>query len=183
MVFFPFIFRFLWGLTALILSLWLPQHASSWVMIDKNHPATAFVFELSGLMMLIGICIMVLRRVMSDDGKRPTGLPYPDWAALGLLSGILSVGFFLEGMRIAMTGNPAGSSWSFVGVLISRWLTSFELTGIYGYIWYLHAILTGAFVAYLPFSRLLHMFAAPLVLAMNAGAHHRPNPSQEHNKI
>ena len=47
-------------------------------------------------------------------------------------------------------------------------------TGIYGYVWYVHAILTGAFVAYLPFSRMLHMIMAPISLAMNAAAqqHH-----------
>ncbi|MGA2935874.1 MAG: hypothetical protein ABSF52_02080 [Syntrophobacteraceae bacterium] len=39
---------------------------------------------------------------------------------------------------------------------------------IYGYIWYLHAIVTGALVACLPFSNLLHMIMAPVVLAMNA---------------
>jgi nitrate reductase gamma subunit len=42
------------------------------------------------------------------------------------------------------------------------------LTEAYGYIWYIHAILTGAFVAYLPFSRLFHIIMAPVVLAMNA---------------
>jgi hypothetical protein len=35
-------------------------------------------------------------------------------------------------------------------------------------VWYLHAVLTGAFIVYLPFSRMLHMVMAPLVLAMNA---------------
>jgi nitrate reductase gamma subunit len=30
-------------------------------------------------------------------------------------------------------------------------------------------VLTGAFVAYLPYSRLIHIIMAPIVLAMNAG--------------
>jgi len=182
LVFFPLISRFVWGMTALVMSLWFPQHATPWLMIDKNHPVTAFFFDFSGLMMFAGIGIMLLRRIMSGHDKRPTGMPSPDWAALGLLGGILLVGFFLEGMRIAMTGSPAGSSWAFVGGWIGSWLTGFELTGIYGYVWYLHAILTGAFVAYLPFSRMLHMFAAPLALTMNAGAHHRPKLPQTYNK-
>jgi hypothetical protein len=83
------------------------------------------------------------------------------------------VGFILEGMRIAMTGSPAGASWAFVGDAFSRMLTGLELTGFYGYVWYLHAILTGAFVAYLPFSRMFHMIMAPVVLAMNAASEHR----------
>jgi nitrate reductase gamma subunit len=35
-----------------------------------------------------------------------------------------------------------------------------------------HAILTGAFVAYLPFSRMFHMIMAPVSLAINVDAKH-----------
>jgi nitrate reductase gamma subunit len=69
---------------------------------------------------------------------------------------------------MAMTGSSGDASWAFVGYLISRGLVGIELTGAYGYVWYLHAILTGCFVAYLPFSRMFHMIMAPLVLMMNA---------------
>ena len=53
---------------------------------------------------------------------------------------------------------------------------SSTLTRVYGYVWYLHAVLTGAFVAYLPFSRLLHVILAPVVLAMGAA------PEGKHGK-
>ena len=42
------------------------------------------------------------------------------------------------------------------------------LEDIYGYVWYIHAVLTGAFVAYLPFSRMFHIVLAPVLLAVNA---------------
>jgi nitrate reductase gamma subunit len=103
-----------------------------------------------------------------------SGLPATDWPAYALLGGIMIAGFVLEGMRMAMTGSPEGAPYAFVGDAISRLLTGFELTGIYGYVWYLHAVLTGAFIVYLPFSRMLHMVMAPVVLAMNAADdHHR----------
>jgi nitrate reductase gamma subunit len=82
-------------------------------------------------------------------------------------------GFILEGMRMSMTGSPVGASYAFVGDAIGRLLAGVELTGIYGYLWYLHAMLTGAFLIYLPFSRMLHMISAPVVLAMNAASDHR----------
>jgi len=84
------------------------------------------------------------------------------------LGGIMIAGFGLESMRMAMTGSPGGASYAFVGDAISRMLSGFELTGVYGYMWYLHAVLSGAFIVYLPFSRMLHMFMAPVVMAMNA---------------
>jgi nitrate reductase gamma subunit len=86
------------------------------------------------------------------------------------MGGIIIFGFILEGMRIAMTGTPQGSQYAFLGYIISRLFTGADLTGVYGYMWYLHAILTGAFVAYLPFSRMFHMIMAPVVLAMNAAS-------------
>jgi hypothetical protein len=75
-------------------------------------------------------------------------------------------------MRIAMTGYPPGSSWSFVGYPISIFWAGATWTGVYGYVWYLHAVLTGAFIAYIPFSRLAHIIIAPVVLAMNAAKKH-----------
>ena len=69
-----------------------------------------------------------------------------------------------------MTGSPGGAPYAFVGDAISRMLIGFELTNIYGYVWYLHAILTGAFMIYLPFSRMFHIIMAPVGLAMNAAS-------------
>jgi hypothetical protein len=86
------------------------------------------------------------------------------------MGGIIIVGFILESMRIAMTGTPQGSQYAVLGYVISRVFKEVNLTGIYGYMWYVHAIFTGAFGAYLPFSRMFHMIMAPVSLAMNAAA-------------
>ena len=42
------------------------------------------------------------------------------------------------------------------------------LEDIYGTVWYIHAVLTGAFAACLPFSRMFHIVLAPVLLAVNA---------------
>lgn len=168
LIFFPFVFRFLWGITALLSSLWTPQSSLPWTMLDKNDPLGAFLFGFSGLMILTGAIFTVLRKikVRSED---ISGLPRQDWPAIFLLGGTIVIGFVLEGMRIAMTGSPPGSGYAFLGYALSRlFADNPALPGIYGYIWYLHAIVTGALVAYLPFSNLLHMIMAPVVMAMNA---------------
>jgi hypothetical protein len=90
------------------------------------------------------------------------------------MSGIIIFGFILEGMRIAMTESPPGSGYAFLGYGISRFFTGIsELTDIYGYIWDAHTVLTGAFVAYLPFSRMIHILLAPVSLALNAASQHK----------
>jgi nitrate reductase gamma subunit len=170
LIFYPFIFRFIWGLSALVASLRWPEWSGAWVMLNKNHPLTAFLFDLSAMMVMIGIVGMMIRRVQKRTDEKLSGLPTADWTAYALLGSNIIVGFLLEGMRMAMTGSPAGAPFAFVGDAISRMLVGFELTGIYGYVWYLHAILTGAFLIYLPFSRMFHMIIAPVSLAMNAAS-------------
>jgi nitrate reductase gamma subunit len=168
LIFWPFVFRFLWGMTALLSSQWTPQSSLPWTMLDKNNPAGAFLFDLSGLMILSGVILTALRK-MKAPPEDISGLPRQDWPALFLLGGIVVIGFVLEAMRIAMTGSPPGSGYAFLGYALSRsFADNPALPAIYGYIWYLHAIVTGALVAYLPFSNLLHMIVAPVVMAMNA---------------
>jgi len=168
LIFFPFVFRFLWGLIALTTSLWAPECPVTWPMLDKNHSTTAFVFDMTGIMVLLGAGLAFIRGFIKRPNQLP-GLPGQDRPALGMIAGIIIVGFVLEGVRIAMTFSPVGSGYAFVGYGISKLFSSFSgLTEVYGYIWYVHAILTGVFVAYLPFSRLFHIIIGPVVLVMNA---------------
>jgi len=168
LIFWPFVFRFVWGMTALLMSLWAPGSSISWTMLDRNYPLGAFLFDLSGLMILCGVILTFLRK-KDRRSEDISGFPGQDWPALSLLGGIVAVGFVLEGIRIAMTGGPPGSGYAFLGYALSRFFTGNPtLPGLYGYVWYLHAILTGALVAYFPFSNLLHVIMAPVVMAMNA---------------
>ena len=166
LIFYPFLFRFLWGLIALIGSTGGGVQDWIWEMIDKNQPVTAFFFDISGVMILIGVVLAIARGARGD---RLPGEPRKDWIGLGLIAAIVVIGFMLEGWRIAMTGAPDGSQYAFIGHWISG-LFNVEpqvISGFYDKVWYTHAILTGVFVAYIPFSRLFHVILAPLVLLMN----------------
>jgi nitrate reductase gamma subunit len=164
----PFFLRFLWGIAALMASLWAPGRDWPWAMLDKNNALHGMFFDVTGLMIIVGAVVAILRNRSSPSAKLPT-MPRHDRLASGLLGGIVLVGFALEGMRIAMTGYPSGSSYAFVGDAISRFFFGVSgLEDIYGYVWYLHAVLTGVFVAYLPFSRMFHIVLVPVLLALNA---------------
>jgi nitrate reductase gamma subunit len=171
LIFYPFAFHFLWGFAGLIGSLWKPEWSWVWVVLDKNRPITAFLFDLTGIMIILGIALALVR---GADRRltQPSDLPRQDRLALILIGAIVVVGFILEGMRIAMTGYPPGSPWAFVGYGIGIFFAGLTITGAYGYVWYLHAILTGIFIAYIPFSRLAHIIIAPVVLALNAANKH-----------
>jgi predicted CXXCH cytochrome family protein len=172
LIFLPLVIRFLWGLVALSASITNPDWPWIWDVLDKNNSLTGFVFDLTGLMILIGV-ISAMIRGRVQRASQVSGLPQQDRTALILIGGIVLVGFVLEGLRIAMTGATGSSAYAFVGFGISRLFSRPTVLGdLYGYVWYLHAILTGIFIVYLPFSRLLHVILSPLVLAWNAVAEH-----------
>jgi nitrate reductase gamma subunit len=172
LIFFPIVFRFAWGIVVLLASIWMPDWPFTWLILNKNHPVTGFVFDLTGSMILLGVILAFLRGG-DAPADHPRDLPGQDRWALSLIGGIVIIGFILEGMRITMTGWPENSGYAVVGYGFSLMLAGMtELIDIYGYVWYLHAILTGLFVAYLPFSRLMHIVMAPVVLAMNAVSDH-----------
>lgn len=173
LIFLPLVIRFVWGLVALTASITNPGGVWIWDMLDKNNALTGFVFDLTGLMILIGVILALIRGRVQRAGQ-VSGLPNQDRTALILIGSIVLVGFVLEGMRIAMTGAPGSAAYAFVGFSISRLFSQPSvLSNLYGYGWYLHAILTGIFIVYLPFSRLLHVILSPVVLAWNAVAEHK----------
>jgi predicted CXXCH cytochrome family protein len=168
LIFYGFSFRFFWGIIALCGSIWKPEWPLVWDLVNKDYPLTGFLYDLTGVMILVGVGLAFARGLINRKGRAP-GLPEQDRLALGLIGVIVIIGFILEGMRIALTGYPPGSAYSSVGYGIGLLFSAPRgLVEVYGFVWYIHAALTGVFIAYIPFSQLLHMIIAPVVLAMNA---------------
>jgi nitrate reductase gamma subunit len=166
LIFLPFVIRFAWGAVTLAASWTGARGAWFGVLIDKNHPLNALLFDLTGLSVLVGVCAAIARGIPTRRQRLP-GLPGQDHAALAVIGGVVVIGFVLEGMRMAMTGISGRAA--FLGYIISGAFTAGPALGrAYGYVWYLHAALTGAFVAYLPFSQMFHILVAPVTLAARA---------------
>jgi nitrate reductase gamma subunit len=123
------------------------------------------------------VILGVVAALVGGAGRRRTrlpGLPGRDRIALVLIGSVVLAGFVLEGMRIAMTGFPEGAAWAFLGSAVANVFgRGGYLVNLYGYVWYIHAALAGAFIAYIPFSRLSHIIVGPLILAGNAAGEHR----------
>ncbi len=121
--------------------------------------------DLFGLAAIVGVGIALARRY----GAKPDRLLTPRLAdsygiLLTLFLIILITGFVIEGLRIAATTDPWGR-WSPGG-----WLASLPVLGLaprqqailHRLLWWFHAIIAFAFIAYLPYSISLHMLAAPV---------------------
>jgi Fe-S oxidoreductase/nitrate reductase gamma subunit len=120
--------------------------------------------DLFGLAAIVGVGIALARRY----GAKPDRLLKPRLAdSYGLLLSlfliILVTGFLIEGLRIAATADPWGR-WSPGGWLASLPFLSVgrvEQANVHRLLWWFHAIVAFAFIAYLPHGISLHMLAAP----------------------
>ncbi|MDP2853605.1 MAG: heterodisulfide reductase-related iron-sulfur binding cluster [Smithellaceae bacterium] len=139
-----------------------------WTFLKGNfYLGFSFLMDLFGLLVLIGVIIALDRRFV----QKPDRLGYKgeidntpdDVIVLLLIGAIIITGFIVEALRIYVT-NPPWEVWSFVGWLLSRTFTGIELDTariLHQLTWWLHAVLGLGFIAYIPYSRLLHIITTP----------------------
>jgi nitrate reductase gamma subunit len=153
--------------TWLVYQIW-PASGLAAVLMDKDSAFTAFVNDLLGLFILVGVILAALQRWIIKP--RHVAAEWQDNLALMILGLLAILGFKLEAMRIIMSQVPASAAvYSFVAYPLAGLWSHFNLNWsvLYGYLWYAHGILAALFVAYLPFGKMKHVFSAPLTLIMN----------------
>ncbi len=145
-----------------------PASSLAGALIDKNQGFVAAANDLLGLLLLAGVVLAALQRVVFRPKHVDTSAT--DAIALALL-GVLSVlGFVLEAARLLLSHLPPEVQvYAFVSYPLSRLLAGIggDWTVAYAWLWYAHGIVAAAFVAYLPFGKMRHVFAAPLSLIIN----------------
>jgi cytochrome b subunit of formate dehydrogenase len=168
-IYLPFFLRFFIGLILLIFSSCFPMSPNVAMLLDKNYPPVAFTYDLLGLCVIIGAASAMMRRFQkTSKNLLTTG---EDVVILGLIGAIMIIGFMVEGMRIVISGIPTSVAlYSFIGYPVSLFWGLFRIRweSVYPYGWYVHAILTGLFIIYLPFSKMFHILVSPMVLFINS---------------
>ncbi|MCG6892122.1 MAG: respiratory nitrate reductase subunit gamma [Desulfobacteraceae bacterium] len=132
-------------------------------LIDKNHPFTAFVYDFLGLCILLGVLWAAVQRFWVRPAHVKTEIE--DNVALWLVGALALAGFLTTGARLLLTGVPAETAvHSFIGYPVSRVLSTLPVDwrSAYPVLWYVHALLGAALIAYLPYGKLKHMFNVPL---------------------
>jgi len=133
-----------------------------------------FLADFLGGCILVGTLLALYRRIPGRKGSLRTEAE--DMVILLLLLGVIITGFFLESCRLAVVARAPELWFSFLGALGARVLERVDLpwTVVRFYAWNLHAVLVFALLAYLPFSKLFHLLAAPVTIAATASeAHYR----------
>ena len=123
----------------------------------------SFIVDIFGALVMVGTGMAAARRFI----KRPKKLVYTDEAALILAAIFLLClqGFLVEGWRIAVTVDPWGA-WSPFGNLVARAslaLMSVEAMRVaHRGVWWFHLATTFGFIAWLPYTKMMHIITAPL---------------------
>ncbi|HEX9908097.1 MAG TPA: respiratory nitrate reductase subunit gamma [Thermoplasmata archaeon] len=122
-----------------------------------------FAFDFAGLMMLLGLCIAAIRRFVQRPKIIRTELP--DAVSIIFLLVVVLGGFLLEGIGIAgsIPDHEINHEYSFVGYVFSLPFPA-SSGDFYDQAWLLHGIASALLIAYIPFSKLFHMIATPIVI-------------------
>ena len=88
-----------------------------------------------------------------------------DGILLVLLFLVVISGFLVEGIRIAVL-NPPAADWSPVGFVFGAMIKALvgteALKSLYVGVWTIHFLCAFSFIAYIPFSKYEHIFAAQI---------------------
>jgi Fe-S oxidoreductase/nitrate reductase gamma subunit len=119
--------------------------------------------DVFGALVILAIAMAAVRRYL----RRPRKLVYNREATLILLAifVIAFTGFLIEGWRIAGTNDP-WRAWSPFGNVVARLsLSAMSLDAMrsaHRATWWFHLAVSFAFLAWLPYTKLLHVLTAPL---------------------
>jgi nitrate reductase gamma subunit len=119
-----------------------------------------FGMEAGGVLLLIGLSIGIIHRVFYSAQERSR----IDLKLLILLWVVTVTGFLTEAFRLAATPGDPFAAYSFFAVNIARMLGDIGVPWgvLWGKMWIFHATVTVAFIAYIPFSKLVHIMCAPI---------------------
>jgi Fe-S oxidoreductase len=139
----------------------------------------SLVLDVFGAALSVGLAIMIVKRL-----RRPPRLDYTrpdrdenrtryvvgDWVFVGCLLFLALTGFLLEALRIAWT-NPSFEVWSPVGWAAGQGFRALGLadgtaSSAHFAVWWTHGIVALGFVSSIPFTKAVHMLAAPANVAV-----------------
>ncbi len=123
------------------------------------------LMDLAGGLLLVGLLVALARRYVFRP-ERWLNVP-GDGMVLALLALVVVLGFMMEGVRLAGMGVaglgvlPVGGAFGLALRALSGGDTA-ALAGLYPRLYLLHAGTAFALLAYVPFSRLFHLFASQI---------------------
>jgi len=126
-----------------------------------------FLMDFLGLSILVGVVLSALRRYAFKKSQLKTEAR--DNVALLFIFLIIITGFLLEAFRIAVLPFSLKHSASFVGFTLALLFRDLPLnwTTFHFYLWNFHFLLAFAFIAYVPYSKFVHIVTCPVTATVS----------------
>lgn len=122
----------------------------------------SLILDMFGLFCILGVLMALFHRYLLAPAR--LNHTWQDPVILGSILLILLTGFMIEGLRIIATQDPWGN-WSPVGLVAGKVLTSVVPADFFATLhvslWWFHLVLVLGFIAWVPYSKLLHVLTAP----------------------
>jgi nitrate reductase gamma subunit len=138
--------------------------------LEKDDAWFAAFNDSMGLALLVGLALALGRRYVSP--KPYTKNLFEDAALLVILALLGVGGLLLEAGRYLKEGTSASvGGYAFLGYPLSQAVEplDWDWALVYDWLWWTHSLLALGLVAYLPYSKLFHLFTSPLAIALDAG--------------
>jgi Fe-S oxidoreductase/nitrate reductase gamma subunit len=132
-----------------------------WFLSGATWFVFSFILDVAGAFFIVGTLMAAFRRYVLKKHNIHSSM-IEDPGVLILLFGIGLTGYFTEGLRLAAMG-LVGKEWAPIGDAVAG-LFSGSPAGAqaaHPYLWWVHIAFALGFIAYIPYSKLFHMFAAP----------------------
>lgn len=169
-IFWGFVLLFAESLWLMVLDWFVPEGSSLAVFFEGpgGHAVLNVWGDVWGLVLLAGIVTALIRRYVVRTPQLETLTD--DAVALWFLLGVSLTGFAAEGARLAGGAQPA-AGWAFAGAAFT-WAA--DLPGVEGAmsLFYVHGLASLAFLAYIPYSKMVHMLTAPIEISLAAATAH-----------
>ncbi|BBO79482.1 iron-sulfur-binding protein [Desulfosarcina ovata subsp. sediminis] len=127
-----------------------------------NRWFMSFFLDLAGFAALIGLLFFLIRRWLPPERLVTPKARIGFSVQIGLLMAVIVTGFLVEGIRIAATGPDP---YAFVGNAMAAWLPGSALAA-HRILWWGHGLLCMLFIAYIPYSPMMHILLVPTNTAL-----------------
>jgi nitrate reductase gamma subunit len=126
-----------------------------------------FSLEFTGLVLFVGLTLGLIHRIVYAQREKTL----VEFRLLLLLWFITATGFLTETLRLATEPHARFITYSFVAGAVAQIIREYPMDwdAIHSIVWTIHVLTTAFFFGYLPFTRFIHIFAAPLGRSITMG--------------
>lgn len=162
------------GLSAVSVDIMIPilkmDNLFTSIFANKDHPITAFLNEFGGLVVMVGLMIVIIRRYVIRELDMRTRMV--DTEIIFLLVVIMVSGYLAEICRLSFEFEELAPTavYAFIGYPIASLVRTAPLPWgeMHDWLFLFHALFSSVVIAYIPFSKFFHAMAGAIIATVNS---------------